>query len=307
MVEFTWLDWFWVAAFLLAMLFSGALFYRLGRRSESDFFLADRKLPWWLPATSVYATHTATDTPMWMSGVVYRYGLPGLWYGFFSAWCAVSAYVSTRIFRRSLAYSQAEWQTLRYSGLGSELLRGWIAGWQIFMNMMCLGWVGMAMGKVCSYAFGWPSWVGLVVFSSLCAVYVLAAGYWGVVIADFQQGVVVFVGIVIISVWGVAEAGWGAGIVEKLGQMGELDRLNPFHFTGWFSGEFPLAWFLTSPATRSGRRPSSPSSCSTRASRRPPTTRWPGSAWGSSCCRRAWWGPSSRSSWPSTSRRWRRC
>lgn len=245
MVEFTWLDWFWVVAFLLAMLFSGALFYRLGKRSESDFFLADRKLPWWLPATSVYATHTATDTPMWVSGVIYRYGLPGLWYGFFSAWCAVSAYVSTRIFRRSLAYSQAEWQTLRYSGLGSELLRGWIAGWQIFMNMMCLGWVGMAMGKVCSYAFGWPSWVGLVVFSSLCAVYVLAAGYWGVVIADFQQGVVVFVGIVIISVWGVAEAGWGQGIVEKLGQMGELDRLNPFHFTGWFTGEFPVAWFLT--------------------------------------------------------------
>jgi Na+/proline symporter len=111
--------------------------------------------------------------------------------------------------------------------------------------MMCLGWVGMAMGKVCSYAFGWPGWVGLVVFSSLCAVYVLAAGYWGVVIADFQQGVVVFVGIVIISVWGVAEAGWGPGIVEKLGQMGELDRLNPFHFTGWVTGEFPVAWFLT--------------------------------------------------------------
>ena len=35
MVEFTWLDWFWVAAFLLAMLFSGTLFYRLGKRSES--------------------------------------------------------------------------------------------------------------------------------------------------------------------------------------------------------------------------------------------------------------------------------
>jgi Na+/proline symporter len=245
MVVFTWLDWFWLVAFLLAMLFSGTVFYRLGRRSESDFFLADRKLPWWLPAASVYATHTATDTPMWMSGVVYRYGLPGLWYGFFSAWCAVSAFVSTRIFRRSLAYSQAEWQTLRFSGLGSELLRGWIAGWEVFMNMMILGWVGMAMGKVCTYVFGWPGWVGLVVFSSLCAVYVLAAGYWGVVIADFQQGVVMFVGIAIVSVWGVAEAGWGPGIVEKLGRMGELGRLNPFHFTGWFTGEFPLAWFLT--------------------------------------------------------------
>ena len=83
---------------------------------------------------------------MWMSGVVYRHGLAGMWYGFFAAWCAVSAFISTRIFRRSLAYSQAEWQTLRFSGLGSELLRGWMAGWQVFMNMMILGWVGKIPG-----------------------------------------------------------------------------------------------------------------------------------------------------------------
>ncbi len=39
---------------------------------------------------------------------------------FFSAWCAISAFVSTRIFRRSPAFNQAEWQTVRFSGLGSR-------------------------------------------------------------------------------------------------------------------------------------------------------------------------------------------
>ncbi len=244
-VVFTFWDWLWLILYIAVMIFSGILFYRLGKRSESDFFLAGRGLPWWLPASSVYATHTATDTPMWMSGVVYQHGLAGMWYSFFAAWCAVSAFVSTRIFRRSLAYSQAEWQTLRFSGLGSELLRGWMAGWQVFMNMMILGWVGMAMGKVCHYAFGWDNWVGLVLFSSICAIYVLAAGYWGVVIADFQQGIVVFLGIFIVSVWGVYEAGGPAGIVGRLQELGETSRLNPFHFSGWFSGDFPAAWFIT--------------------------------------------------------------
>ncbi len=245
MVVFTFWDWLWLILYIVVMVFSGVLFYTLGKRSESDFFLAGRGLPWWLPASSVYATHTATDTPMWMSGMVYRHGLAGIWYSFFAAWCAVSAYISTRIFRRSLAYSQAEWQTLRFSGLGSELLRGWMAGWQVFMNMMILGWVGMAMGKVCHYAFGWQPWVGLVLFSSICAIYVLAAGYWGVVIADFQQGIIVFLGILIVSVWGVYEAGGPAGIVGRLNAMGEPWRLNPFHFSGWFTGDFPIAWFLT--------------------------------------------------------------
>jgi Na+/proline symporter len=244
-VVFTWLDWFWVVMFLLLMIGSGILFYRLGKRSESDFFLAGRGLPWWLPASSVYATHTATDTPMWITGVIYKYGMAGIWYTFFSAWAAISSFVSTRIFRRSLAYTQAEWNVVRFTGLGAEMMRGWMAGWQVFMNMFILGWVGIAMGKVCHFLFGWDLWIGLIVFSAVCAIYVLAAGYWGVVMADFQQGIIAFLVIMIVSFWGIVEAGGPTGIVDKLTAMGEAHRFDPFAFTGWFSGELPGAWVLT--------------------------------------------------------------
>jgi Na+/proline symporter len=245
-VEFTRLDWFWVITLLLLMVGCGVLFYRLGKRSQADFFLAGRGLPWWLPASSVFATHTATDTPMWITGTIYQHGLRGIWYAaLFPAWCAVSAIFSSRIYRRSLAYSQAEWQSLRFGGLGSELMRGWMTGWAIFLNMFILGWVGMAMGKVCSLAFGWPAWYGLVLFSSVCAIYVLAAGYWGVVVTDFQQGVIAFVAIVIVSAWGIVAAGGPAGIVRRLQEMNQEWRLELFHFTGFTSGEFPVAWFLT--------------------------------------------------------------
>jgi len=245
MVTFGILDWFWLTTFILLMIGCGVLFYRLGKRSESDFFLAGRGLPWWLPAASVYATHTATDTPMWVSGVIYKHGFSGIWYTFFSAWCAISAFVSTRIFRRSLAYTQAEWQSLRFGGMASEMLRGWIAGWQVFLNMFILGWVGMAMGKVCNYAFGWPTWIGLIFFSAICAIYVLAAGYWGVVMADFQQGVIAFIMILIVSIWGIVAAGGPEAIIDNLHKLGQAGKLNPFNFTGFFQGSFPVAWFIT--------------------------------------------------------------
>lgn len=245
MVTFSWLDFLWLILYLTIMTACGILFYKLGKRSESDFFLAGRGLPWWLPASSVYATHTATDTPMWVTGVIYRYGLSGIWYTFFSAWCAISAFVTTRIFRRSLAYTQAEWNTIRFGGLGAELLRGWISGWQVFMNMFILGWVGMAMGKLCNYLFGWEMWIGLVLFSSICAIYVLAAGYWGVIMADFQQGIIAFMVILIVSVWGIAAAGGPHEIILRIKQLGETHRLNPFAFTGLLTGDFPVAWFIT--------------------------------------------------------------
>lgn len=244
-VVFGAVDWAWLIIFLVLMIACGVLFYRLGRRSESDFFLAGRGLPWWLPASSVYATHTATDTPMWIGGVIYEHGMRGIWFTFFPVWCAISAFVSSRIFRRSLAYSQAEWQSLRYSGLGAELLRGWLAGWQVFMNMFILGWVGIAMGKICAMAFGWPEWAGLIGFSSLCAIYVLSAGYWGVVMADFQQGIVAFFAIIIVSFFAISAVGGPTVIVDKLVAMGETWRLDPFAFTGMTDGAFPFAWFFT--------------------------------------------------------------
>jgi SSS family solute:Na+ symporter len=244
-IHFTALDWFWTGAFLLLMVGGAFFFYRLARRSESDFFLAGRGLPWWLPASSVFSTHTATDTPMWVTGTVYAHGLRGLWYTFFAAWTAVASFVSARIFRRSLAYTQAEWQTLRFGGLGSELLRGWLAGWQVFMNMFILGWVGMAMGKVCNLAFGWPLWVGLVLPTVITAFYTLAAGFWGVVMGDFLQGIVAVFAIVLVSMVGVFAAGGPTEVTTALVEMGEGWRLDPLAFTGWFTGDFPAVWWLT--------------------------------------------------------------
>ncbi|CUS99962.1 Sodium:solute symporter family, partial [Candidatus Kryptobacter tengchongensis] len=63
------------------------------------------------------------------------------------------------------------------------------------------------MGKLCNYLFGWESWVGLVSFSAITAIYVLTTGYWGVVMADFQQGIIALLVIIIASFWGIREAG----------------------------------------------------------------------------------------------------
>ncbi|HIH98336.1 MAG TPA: sodium:solute symporter [Thermoplasmata archaeon] len=244
MVDLTFLDMIWIALFVGLMIALALLFYRLSKRSQSDFFLAGRGLPWWLPATSVYATHTGTDTPIWYSGVIYQYGLAGMWYGFFATWCSISAFASAKIFRRSLSYTQAEWQTLRFSGLGAELSRGWLSGWRAFMDIFTVGWMNAAIYMICNYLFGWPFWLSFLVFTVSVAIYVTTSGYWGVVMADFQQGIFVLIVIVLVSVIGISVAGGPAGILSSLESMGKEWMANPFAFKE-FGGGLPLAWFLT--------------------------------------------------------------
>ena len=84
------------------------------------------------------------------------------------------------------------------------------------MNMFILGWVGIAMGKLCSLLFGWDLWMGLIIFTTIGAIYVLLAGYWGVVMADFQQGIIALLVIFIVSIWGVIAAGGPDTIISKL-------------------------------------------------------------------------------------------
>ena len=45
MVTFEFIDWFWITLFVLVMVITGILFYRPGKRSQADFFLAGRGFP----------------------------------------------------------------------------------------------------------------------------------------------------------------------------------------------------------------------------------------------------------------------
>jgi Na+/proline symporter len=250
-VEFFLLDYFWLVVFLGVMIGLAFLFYRLAKKSQAEFFLAGRRLPWWLPATSVYATHTGTDTAIWFSGVVYTHGLSGMWHGFFATWCSISAFASAKIFRRSLTYTQAEWQTFRFAGLGGELTRGWLSGWRVFMDLFTIGWLAAAMYRISDYLWSTPEWeipfwLVFLVFTVTVAIYTAVSGYWGVIMADFQQGIIALCVILIVSFAGVLAAGGPSDILETLSLADKEWMANPFAFKEFSPGNgISIWWFLT--------------------------------------------------------------
>ncbi|MED5414340.1 MAG: hypothetical protein VYC64_05285 [Candidatus Latescibacterota bacterium] len=51
------------------------MFYRLARRTTTDFFLSGRDLPWWLSGTSMVATTFSAGVPLLITGFIWANGV----------------------------------------------------------------------------------------------------------------------------------------------------------------------------------------------------------------------------------------
>ena len=65
----TW-DWIIVGGYCLFITLVGLAFKKRAEGSMEDFFLSGRRLPWWLAGTSLVATSFASDTPLFVTGLV---------------------------------------------------------------------------------------------------------------------------------------------------------------------------------------------------------------------------------------------
>src|SRR5260370_13847227 len=72
-------DWSAVAASFLFNVAIGLYYRRRAGRDIGGFFLSGRNLPWWLAGTSMVATTFAADTPLAVTGLVAKDGIPGNW------------------------------------------------------------------------------------------------------------------------------------------------------------------------------------------------------------------------------------
>ena len=57
------IDWSFIFGFFAFALIIGVWVSKQAGKSESDFFLAGRNMPWWLLGFSMVATTFSTDTP----------------------------------------------------------------------------------------------------------------------------------------------------------------------------------------------------------------------------------------------------
>ncbi len=236
------LDWLVIGGYLLFALGVGLAARERAGQSRESYFLADRSLPWWWAGTSIAATTFAADTPLAITGIVAARGLSGNW--LWLSWLLVHAgvvMIFARRWWRAGVVTDAEFIALRYTGRASGYLRSFRAGlYGLIYNVIILGWVLRAMGKIVQPLVRWDEWapwlvaaVGTVVPAQsalggpseavtvillvlLVAVYSALGGIRGVIRTDLLQFVLGLVGSIWLAVLAWSHAGGKRGVLSGL-------------------------------------------------------------------------------------------
>src|SRR5690348_1825672 len=155
-MNFTFLDWSAVVAYLGITLSLGLYFRRRSGKSVDDYFVSGRDVAWWLAGTSMVATTFAADTPLVVTGLVYTQGIAGNWLW----WCflpsgMMTVFLFARLWRRSGLLTDVQFAEVRYSGKPAAFLRGFRAIYLgLLVNCLILGWVTKAMTTIVATSLG---------------------------------------------------------------------------------------------------------------------------------------------------------
>ncbi|ABX09533.1 sodium:solute symporter family protein [Prochlorococcus marinus] len=246
----TLIDWLVLLGYLTATLFLGIALSRRNR-SDSDYFVAGRRLTGWLAGASMAATTFSIDTPLYVAGVVGTRGLPGNWewWSFGLAHVAMTV-VFAPMWRRSGVITDAAFTELRYGGLPAAWLRA-IKAFLLAIPINCIGIgyaflamrkVAEALGIVDGHTIFGPfsdTLLLLIVVAFLLLVYTVVGGLWAVVVNDLIQLILALLGAFAVAFAVIHASG---GMNQMLLRLQDLDRPELLSIFPWTWTDNGLEW-----------------------------------------------------------------
>lgn len=196
-----------VAIYLVIMLYIGV---RASKKSDSteNFIVAGRGMPIWIGSATIVATWFGGGTMMGAAGASYERGLLGVIADpFGGALCLfIVGFFFARIFRRLGLLTIVDLFEIRFGKTAATVAAIATISTQV-------GWTGallVAFGFVFESLTGVPIHIGIMGGAVVVFVYTVAGGMWAVAVTDFVQMVVIAIGLVMLLVVVLIDAGgWG--------------------------------------------------------------------------------------------------
>lgn len=225
-IQLTGLDWTIIAVFFAVTLIIGIVVAKVSSKSEEEFFIGGRNMPWWLLGFSMVATTFSTDTPNLVTDFVRQNGVFGNW-----QWWAMlptgmlTVFLYAKLWRRSGTVTDLEFYEMRYSGKLAAFLRGFRAVYLgFFFNILVMASVSLAAIKIGGSMLNLSPWQSVAYAMIATVLFSAIGGFRGVLLTDFVLFIVSMVGAIGAAYFclQLPEIGGLSGLIEKLNANPEL-------------------------------------------------------------------------------------
>ena len=228
-----WIDWLVIVVFCLSIMAIGLSLAKRAGKSMTSFFLAGRKMPWWLASCSMMATNFGSDTPLHQAGNARMGGITNSWFYIRGVFMELSiAFFYARLWRRANILTDVEFYELRHGSKSARALRIAIASYNsLFYAPFKIGLFTLAMAQISKVVLDLPETInlagttldtgvilsiGLVLFA---LVYSATSGLWGVILTDFIELFIALFGTYVLYVLTIKAVGGPNAMITKLQAM----------------------------------------------------------------------------------------
>ncbi|MBE2213493.1 MAG: sodium:solute symporter [Opitutaceae bacterium] len=203
MTSFAPLDLAIIAGYFLLTLVVGLWMTRRASQGLNHYFLGGRSMPWYLLGIAGMTNWFDLTGTMIITSFLYMLGPRGLFIEFRGGAVLVLAFMACYLgkwHRRSGCMTNAEWITYRFG-------KGQAARWMRVIT--ALMWMVLTIGMLAYLVRGTSLFVGLfvpyppmvvtAVLIAVCGLYTILSGFYGVVLTDLVQGLIIMGACLVIS------------------------------------------------------------------------------------------------------------
>ena len=198
------LDYSIIVVFFVVILAVGLAMSRSAGKSLESYFLGGRNIPWYFLGISGMSAWFDLTGTMIITSFLFLLGPMGLYIEFRGGAVLVLAFLlayTGKWHRRSGCMTGAEWNAYRFgTGFSAELLRLATAVVGIVTTIGMLAYMIRGATLFMGVVFPVDPTLLTVGILGLASLYTVMAGFYGVVLTDLVQGVIMIAGCVIVSV-----------------------------------------------------------------------------------------------------------
>ena len=199
-----WIDLAIIVVYLLAVASIGFLVKKRATKKLDSYYLADRNIPWWMLGLSGCSSYIDIGGTMSMIGAIFYLGLKSMWAThIFWGWFMICFYMAfqAKWIRRSGVMTFAEWNETRFGpGRDTEAARLAAAIFLLVLMICNLMFISVGTGKFVEEFLPLPRWEATLIVLGVVGIYVTLGGFFGVILTDVFQTILIAIGAVIMAV-----------------------------------------------------------------------------------------------------------